>query len=444
MKIIKIVKLLAIVTLFAGCNVLSETETPASNSGNDGERVSQVTVNIGGNARTILPNIGEGFSKYVLSAEPAAGNTAAASVPVEANETWGTIWLSYGDWIITATAYANVDGVDYSAAKGSAPLTVNEDSHWINISVNTPESVGTGTFNYVVRYPSTGTASVKLEPWPLGQAAIFNENASNGTPTDKNVPSGIYFLTVTATASGKTVTRNEIVHIYQQLTTNAEYSFTKLDFGDSTLNLSGTVKVLVNGQQPERAFLMIGTSSSGGSGAVIDFTGTDGSCTWSISYSDSDLELANRLYFNAGLSYNIMKKLLSIPIPIEDTVNIDLGTAEFTTSSLSPNTWVDGEITISEAEDYYSIEVTEGESYFFWFNNGYYSGGDGSKSLNGNFGGFYSNGGYVFDSNNAWDDPVSFTANDSDTVVYIKVRAYGGSDYTGTYAIAYSTNNVRP
>jgi len=442
MKRIKIIKLLSFVTLFVGCNMVQEPGKPALNGdiddGNTGGKISQITVTIGGSAaRTILPNLDDGFSKYVLSAEPDGENTAAAPSPVEMDEAWGTIAVPYGDWIITATAYVTVYGNDYPAAKGSVPLTVYESDYRINVSVNTPEPMGTGTFSYTARYPSSGTASVKLEPWPLGQTEIFNDNANNAVQTLKNyIPSGMYFLTITATAHGKTVIRNEIVHIYQSSVTNADCVFTKLDFGETDLNLSGSVTVLVNGVQPDQAYLSIVNHGS----IPIIFSGNDGSGTWSISIND--LGVANSISFRAGPSCNDSgtKEFTSIPVPVDDLAGIDLGTVELNITPLTVDTWVDGEIVTSGAEDFYSINVTQGEAYYFWLNTAY--AGDGSKSLDGSFVARDSNdsGGFSgFSSSYAWNDPASFIA-DANGTVYIKVRAMEWRN-TGTYAIAYSTNS---
>ena len=445
MKLVKMITLLAIVTLFAGCNMVQGPEKSALKpvlSG--GEKISRVEVTIGGNARAILPTLDGGFSKYILSAEPASGNTATAPSPVPMEGHWGgwgTISVLYGEWIITVTAYVNVGGEDYPAAKGSVPLTVSESSHSITVPVNTPEPGGTGTFTYTVRYPSAGTASVKFEPWPLGQPALFNEAATNGGQVVKNnIASGMYFLTISATANAKTVTRSEIVHIYQHSTSNAEYVFTKVDFGGGDLNLSGTVKVLLNGEQPEQAQVSIRIDNGNGYGTWINFTGNDGSGTWSIFFDSSYLMGANTLSFRVGLDYSYMvKELFSIPLPVDDTT-IDLGTVAWNIIPLPADTWVDGEITTSDGEDYYSINVIAGEMYHFWLNNIY---GDGTKTLHGHFEASYSNGNYTTSNftDYAWNNPAIFIANNSGMVsgtVYIRV--YGGGN-TGTYAIAYSTNS---
>ena len=437
MRFMKMVKLLALVTLFAGCNVVQGPEKPIINEGGNGEdngRVSRVQVTIGDNARTILPDLKEGFSKFILSAEPIEGNTQSAPSPVEITDgsSVGTIAIPYGDWVITATAYVNVSGVDYPAAKGSAPLYVYETNHWITIKVNAPELGGTGTFNYTVAYPSDGSAQLTLAPFGNG-TPVIDASVSSGVMGTQDIPSGVYFLTVAATAREKTVIRNEVVHIYPYSVTNADYVFTKPDFGDS-LNLSGTVKVLVNGEQPDEAYLYLSTIQNSWD-VPINFSGNDGNGTWSISLSNVQGVNTFEVYVIAG-SF-LYKQLPDIAVPVDDTDNIDLGTVDiaFKPVPLPADTWVDGNITTSSTEDWYSIDVTAGTTYYFWLNNGH--AGDGTKTLYGYFEGCYSNGSYIFGAEMAWYDPVSFTADYSGTV-YIRVSGWGN---TGTYAIGYSTDS---
>ena len=466
MKRIKMITLLAIVTLFTGCNMAQGPQKPVLNGSG---KISRVEVSIGGNARTLLPvlppwsgsdpdgpiNLNPNFSKYILSAEPAGGNTATPPPPVQFDgyNSSATISLAFGEWLFTVTTYINVGGTDYAAAKGSVPLTVYDTYHSITIPVNTPQPGGTGTFTYTVRHPSNVSVSIKLEPLPLGQP-FFNETANHDVQTVKNnIPSGMHFLTVSATANNKTIIRNEIVHIYQQATTNAEYVFTKADF-EGSLNLSGTVKVLVNGQQPEQAYVYIHSNNTGYSESIaINFTGNDGSGTWSGSFN-SQTSGINTLYFDVGLRYNITKEVLSIPIPVDDMAGIDLGIAAWNFNPLPIDTWVDGEITTNNGEDWYSINVTAGETYYFWFNkstdaptgpvspgtgNGNGS-GDGTKTLEGHCEVYYD---YItFSFGGAWNDPAIFTANDSG-IAYIRVAGWSwdNNTATGTYAIAYSTNS---
>jgi len=430
--------LAALLVLFAGCNMPIEPNVIVSTSD---VRLSQVQVTIGGNARTILPDLGGGFSKFVLSAESVDGNTYVPA-PLEIKGNWGTIGLPYGEWIITATAYVKVNGTDYAAARGSAPIFVFTDSQYLALAVNTPELTGTGTFTYKVTYPASGSASVKLESWPSGTTVVNVSSVVNGVQTSNNVPSGVYFLTVTTTGSGKTVIRNEIVHIYQQSTTNAEYIFTKLDFGAASLALSGTVKFLVNGTQPSEAYIYYSTDQRDWSSTAVNFTGSNGDGIWSVDIDQFNGK--NTIYFRAGFFNNVdaARDLGSIPVPLDDQSGINLGTVAVSIIQLTGDTWVNGEITTSGGEDWYSINVTNGTIYYLWWNDVF--SGNGTKTL-------YATSVQLFDNDSntqvysywggyGWDNPYPFIAN-SDGTVYIKVSGYDSRRSAGTYAIAYSTNS---
>jgi endo-1,4-beta-xylanase len=460
MKYIKtFFSLLAIVTLLAGCVLLDGPENMIS-SGKNGTKLAKVNVDIKNSyARTILPSFDWNFSKYVLSAAPYGGNTEKAppSVTIGGTENEGSIYVPYGDWTITITAYVNIGGTDYPAAKGSVQLSVWEDK-WIVIPVNIPDSDGLGTFTYKVTYPSDGTASVKLQSITseLTLSPLFDDIvSSSGTIVSKNIASGMYFLTVTVTANG-TVIRSEIVHIYNQLTSNADYVFTKLDFGAASLQLGGTINVKVNGVQPDSAQLQLSFNRDdnwwNGENTNINFSG-NGNGTWNLNLNNNNIPVdANKLYFRVRAYINgnnviinkseIIKQLVEIPLPVDDKLNYDLGNINFaintTPESLTPNTWKDGEITEKFGNDWYSIDVTAGTTYYLWWNDKWW--GDNTKNFDVTVYAWDSNGNEVNLSNNydAWNDPSSFTAS-LNGEVFIRVNGYPGDP--GTYAIAYSTDH---
>jgi hypothetical protein len=110
--------------------------------------------------------------------------------------------------------------------------------------------------------------------------------------------------------------------------------------------------------------------------------------------------------------------------------------------------WTNGEIINGDTLDWYSFSVTNGETYYIWWNKtpgNTYSDGDGTKTGNVTVFAYYSNGTGIFtDASVAWGTTRTFTAS-SDSTVYIRVlpnRYY--SDVTGTYGIVYNTVNKRP
>jgi len=110
---------------------------------------------------------------------------------------------------------------------------------------------------------------------------------------------------------------------------------------------------------------------------------------------------------------------------------------------LSLNTWKNGSINKSYGIDMYSINVTSGRTYYLWWND--YREGDESKDLDIDVYAYKNGNNPIPLENNddAWFEPVSFTANSSGKV-YIRVRAYDGGQFTGTYAIMYNTSGTKP
>jgi len=110
-------------------------------------------------------------------------------------------------------------------------------------------------------------------------------------------------------------------------------------------------------------------------------------------------------------------------------------------SPLTPNIWVHDLIERNADVDWYSLEVTKGTTYYFWWNDGY--SGDESKTAIINVAEYNSINGKkdLYRSGQSWHNSAVYTADISGTV-YIRVSAYSGN--TGTYAIVYSTTNSKP
>ena len=454
MRIIKLLILTSIILMMAGCNMFFDPVNKGLNDNNitDNGNLYQVKINFGGNARTILPtltgNLYGGFSKFIINAESANGSQQSPS-PIEITsmddfeyghfnqnnspdydyDGYVIFNLPQGEWIFTVTAFVNVEGADYPAVNGSTKVYVSENRSVI-INILTPIPEGTGTFNYKVSYPDSGSAVLKLVSLNGGGTVIDNVSVSSGIEGSQDVSSGFYFLTIAATANGKTVTRSEIVHIYPHSATNANYVFTKIDFGLAySINISGTIKLLVDGVQPDEGYIYFCTRlNEGYVSTQINFTGSDGNGTWEFDLDDTGTD--NVIYMRAGLNYHAAVDLSNLSIPVDDITGIDLGTVEINTIPITENSWVNGEITSNNPVVYYSIDLIANTTYYFWNNSRW--NGDYTKTLNNIHVG--STNLYM---NQAWDNPVSFIP-DNTGKYYIAVSS--NTNETGTYAITYSAN----
>jgi hypothetical protein len=110
---------------------------------------------------------------------------------------------------------------------------------------------------------------------------------------------------------------------------------------------------------------------------------------------------------------------------------------------LTENQWMNGEITSSNKEIWYSVPVGSGYTYIWWNDQGQ---GDNSKTLNVKVSGYYSNGnsleGGFTDVDSAWSGYRQIYVAQAGTI-YLKVTPYYNND-TGTFGIVYSSGTTRP
>jgi hypothetical protein len=114
---------------------------------------------------------------------------------------------------------------------------------------------------------------------------------------------------------------------------------------------------------------------------------------------------------------------------------------DVTATPLVNQTWANGNITVQDGIDWYSIQVTNGTTYRLWLNAS--NGDDDSKTGDVWVSVWYSDGTLtsIYRQNDAWTNPVSFTSNSTGTV-YVKVEALNIN--VGSYGIVYSTGDTRP
>jgi uncharacterized repeat protein (TIGR02543 family) len=110
---------------------------------------------------------------------------------------------------------------------------------------------------------------------------------------------------------------------------------------------------------------------------------------------------------------------------------------------LTADIWANGEITTStdNREVWYSFNVTEGDTYYVWWNDS--NSGNGTKTLDVRVSASYSNGSSIFTGeDSAWTSSRSITA-DSTGTVKLRVQPWSGGN-TGTFAIVYSMSPGKP
>jgi hypothetical protein len=138
----------------------------------------------------------------------------------------GVFTLEYGSWSVTVTAYAGTVAEANRAAGGTKDFTVSAASQTVAVELTGVTTTGTGTFKYRIQYPQGAAVTA----FTLKELPYFTE-VSLGTPstttsggvttmtgTVNNVPAGFYFVTAQFEKDQKPAGRNEVVHIYNGLT----------------------------------------------------------------------------------------------------------------------------------------------------------------------------------------------------------------------------------
>ncbi|MDR0567836.1 MAG: leucine-rich repeat protein [Spirochaetaceae bacterium] len=212
-----------------------------------------------GPARTVIP--AKTFERYVYQFTGVArdGITPSkkydsAGDEISTNGNNPVVSLEAGDWTVTVYAYvlasqANNDSTHAQAAASgtSAIFTVTAGAVTpVTVELTGEAAAGNGTFKYNIQYPAgvyisanaftmtslpTPGSSVLISP-PWGGTAV--------TGAESSVPAGFYLVKVELTWNGRKAGKTEVVHIYQNMTTewgtaDAPIRFDPADFARQPL-----------------------------------------------------------------------------------------------------------------------------------------------------------------------------------------------------------------
>jgi hypothetical protein len=315
--------LFVILGLGACVNPLQETKE-RSPDGSTGVRISIVA----GEARTLLPTAT--FSSYVVQFEDSDDVETAPAVILTDTDPKVISLAPDVNWIITVTAYIEVNDSGVAAAEGTATVTLTEgEIKGVPIRVSAKTGGAPGSFSYDVSYPVDVTG---------GSLELYNSSLSKthdidliDYPNGDNISlaPGYYRLKIALETDYGMAVRTEIVHIYSAMETRGDFTFAEADFG-SPLNISGTVDLSGLGTVDQAKITLY---------RYADFTDPEGSVTesdpsgawlWAIpmlAFSQpTDLYVELRITLVDGE----LVKRLSAPISVFDqdsTVNVGRFTA---------------------------------------------------------------------------------------------------------------------
>jgi uncharacterized repeat protein (TIGR02543 family) len=206
-------------------------------------------------SRTLYPHAN--FSKYVLSF---SGPESHADITLENGENSALVNdLVNGSWIITAKGYVMINGNEYEAAAGSAPVTIGSGPHpVVNISLSARQDGDKGFFSYSVNFPlSRVTNNASLQIYSYYGESEYIYNLFDDPSGSIQLTPGYYLMHIRLYNDYQLAGVTEIVHIYSNMETRADYTFTDADFIENTF-------ALIHYGQPE---INLGT---GGNAPVLD------------------------------------------------------------------------------------------------------------------------------------------------------------------------------
>jgi uncharacterized repeat protein (TIGR02543 family) len=186
-------------------------------------------------ARTLAP-ASTNFTSY------RASFSGPASRPeIEITGGSASVSLAPGSWTITVKAFAGTN----EAGRGSKTVTVLSGLPATADITLGPITEGgiQGNFSYSIAIPPVAaSASLSLTPMdstvPVGGTPIDLKTTASGIIL--GLDAGYYLLNIRLEQGGKYAGRTEVVHIYNGLTTAAEYVFTDDDFS-IMMSIGGSV-----------------------------------------------------------------------------------------------------------------------------------------------------------------------------------------------------------
>jgi hypothetical protein len=409
-------------------------------------------------ARTVYPGTGGLTWVYTF--------TKTSGQPQRLTPTDGIFTLEYGEWTVTVKAYAGTVTEENLAASGTKTFTVNAASQTVDVELAGITATGTGTFSYRIQYPQGArVSSFTMRKLPKLTTSVTlnysNSETSGGLTTiaqTTTVDAGFYFVTLRLEQEGRTAGRSEVVHIFNNLTSefgsvNAPVVFTAEDF--TAVPLSEGVWAdgdLASGGQNWYRF----TATAATQFIHVNFNGTlSGSSSYGVNVQvydsadapvDSQTRLNNEtLYLSRTLASNSVYYIKVTPYNTSYAGTYQIGfTASWIppTTTLTADTWADDDLA-SGRQNWYSFTATAATQQYIHVNFGTLTGSS-SYGVNVQV---YDSVGAPVDSqtqlNN--DTPYLFRTLTSGSVYYIKVTPYNTSYYyDGTYQIGFNTRWIPP
>jgi predicted outer membrane repeat protein len=195
-----------------------------------------------GAARTIMPEpvLDELYLQYWFTKD---GGSSIEKTPTKTTSTGGEFTLEPGSYTLEVKAY--VDSIHtrlaaQSAAAAAFTIIDGTAAGSVNVTLYPITATGTGSLDFSLQYPAGVTVETFTLTLIAGEEAPIDlkpAGASSGSGpitfsgTKTAISAGYYLLQVTLKNSSRVSSgRTEVVHIYQNMVSEADYVFTADDF----------------------------------------------------------------------------------------------------------------------------------------------------------------------------------------------------------------------
>jgi hypothetical protein len=334
-----------IILILTGCENIFNPDALAVRSGNG------LTVTVSGDklyARTLYPNAE--FTRYVLDFTGPAGATHQETLTNGQN--YVTVSdLAAGEWTVFATGYVKIKNPitqeenEYAAADGETTVTLNGTIRNININISAKKTGDNGYFSYSVNFPASKVSAGTLEIFEVISEDNYQSRDLLATPSDLiELPPGYYFMRISLSNDYQITSRIEIVHIYSNMETKAEYTFCEDDFVDYFI-LSGTADVTVNKGSSNNVFIAVYSDSA--YNVWLGYSWVNNNNEWSIVMPAFDDDTPLYFLVVAHTDGETLRKRLGNLATVRDSnVHIDLGTIDISSITLGGtiDVMVNGEV----------------------------------------------------------------------------------------------------
>ena len=358
--------LLILPLLLAGC---FDIFTPPAHDGAAEAPVDGITVILSidgaGSQRTLMPNAV--IEKYELEFKKGSDTKTAT---ISAGGSSVTVGLDAGVWDITALGY--VAGITDAVSKGTATINVIFGINQTIYIAMHPNDGAVGTLQYNVTFPSgkTDITEAKLRITSF-DASSFDEDVplTPSFSSQYSLAPGYYTVTASLKDGYQTAYRTEIVHIYPELITLAEFAFTTADFVDY-FRISGFLNRTITGTAgdvPAKLYVYNNGEFEPNIADPASIEYTYWNWSWTLANFDTDTDLYFRTEIRLdGTPFYRVPSPPSITVRDQDRAGINLN-VHYDIISIGGS----ANVRFNNAPANYRVSFSEDGKYFDIRNNGH-------------------------------------------------------------------------